>query len=79
MSDIDNHTNTNTMDGIGLFDMFDQMVADGLGVDVQTYIDTIDLFSDEDMETIIHTMMDVNATEDDKMDARKLFKTKLNN
>jgi hypothetical protein len=67
------------MDGIGLFDMFDQMVADGLGVDVQTYIDTIDLFSDEDMETIIHTMMDVNATEDDKMDARKLFKTKLNN
>lgn len=65
------------MDGIGLFDMFDQMVAEGLGVDVQTYIDTIDLFSDEDMETIIHTMMDVNATEDDKMDARRLFKSRM--
>ena len=60
-----------------LFDMFDQMVADGLGVDVQTYIDTIDLFSDEDMETIIHTMMDVNASEDDKIDARNLFKSRM--
>ena len=67
------------MEGIGLFDMFDQMVAEGLGVDVQTYIDTIDLFSDEDMEIIIHTMMDTNATEDDKIDAIKLFKTKLDN
>jgi len=53
------------------------MVADGLGVDVQTYIDTINLFSDEDMETIIHTMMDVNATEDDKMDVRRLFKSRM--
>ena len=62
---------------VGLFDMFDQMVADGLGVDVQTYIDTIDLFNDEDMETIIHTMMDVNASEDDKIDARNLFKSRM--
>jgi hypothetical protein len=65
------------MKEVCLFDMFDQMVADGLGVDVQTYIDTINLFSDEDMETIIHTMMDVNATEDDKMDVRRLFKSRM--
>jgi len=65
------------MNGIDLFDMMDKLVADGLGVDVQTYIDTIDLFDDEDMETIIHTMMDVNASEDDKMDARRLFKSRM--
>jgi len=65
------------MNGIDLFDMMDKLVADGLGVDVQTYIDTIDLFSDDDMETIIHTMMDVNASEDDKMDARRLFKSRM--
>jgi len=62
---------------VGLFDMFDQMVADGLGVDVQTYIDTIDLFNDEDMETIIHTILNTNASEDDKIDARNLFKSRM--
>ena len=66
-----------TTNDLGLFDMMDQMVAEGLGVDVQTYIDTIDLFDDDDMETIIHTMMDVNASEDDKMDARRLFKSRM--
>lgn len=65
------------MGTVGLFDMFDQMVADGLGVDVQTYIDTIDLFSDEDMETIIHTVLNTGATEDERMSAIALFKSKV--
>jgi hypothetical protein len=65
------------MDGIGLFDMFDQMVADGLGVDVQTYIDTIDLFSDEDMETIIHTILNTEASDNERMSAITLFKSKI--
>jgi hypothetical protein len=62
---------------VGLFDMFDQMVAEGLGVDIQTYIDTIDLFSDEDMETIIHTTLNMNATEDERMMVRNLFKSRM--
>ena len=68
-----------TTSGIGLFDMFDQLIADELGVDVETYIDTIDLFSDDEMETIIHTMMDTSVSDEEKQTARELFKTKLNN
>ena len=65
------------MQPLGIFDMFDQMVAEGLEVNVQTYIDTIDKFNDEDMEYIIHTIMDTSKNQDDKDKAKQLFKTKL--
>ena len=65
------------MQPLGIFDMFDQMVAEGLEVDVQTYIDTIDKFNDEDMEYIIYTTMDTSKSQDDKDKAKQLFKTKL--
>ena len=61
----------------GLFDMFDQMAAEGLEVDVQTYIDTIDKFNDEDMEYIIHTIMNTSKSQDDKDKAKQLFRTKI--
>ena len=65
------------MQPLGIFDMFDQIIADELGVDVPTYIDVIDKFNDEDMEYIINTTMDTNATQDDKLKAKQLFQTNL--
>ena len=61
----------------GLFDMFDQLIAEGLEVDIQTYIDTIDKFNDEDMEYIIHTIMDTSKSQDNKDKAKQLFKSKI--
>ena len=57
--------------------MFDQMIAEGLEIDVPTYIDTIDKFNDEDMEYIIHTIMDTSKSQDDKDKAKQLFQTKI--
>ena len=65
------------MKTIGLFDMFDKLVADELEVSLEQYIDTIDEFNDEDMEYIIYTLMDINTTPEEKEKARDLFKTKL--
>lgn len=65
------------MQSTGLFDMFDQMIAEALGVDVPTYIDTIDKFDDEDMEYIIHTIMDTSKDQDEKDKAKQLFQTKI--
>ena len=65
------------MQPTGLFDMFDQLIAEGLEVDIQTYIDTIDKFNDEDMEYIIHTIMDTSKNQDDKDKAKQLFKSKI--
>lgn len=63
---------------MGIFDMFDQALADDLGVDVETYINTIDKFNDEDMEYIINTLLDYKTTIEEKEKARDLFNTKLN-
>ena len=65
------------MQSTGLFDMFDQMIAEGLEIDVPTYIDTIDKFNDEDMEYIIHTIMDTSKSQDDKDKVKQLFRTKI--
>lgn len=62
----------------GLFDMLDQIVADGLKVDVKTFIDTIDLFNDEDMEAIMFPFLNDNSSEEERNKARELFNTKLN-
>ena len=65
------------MEQISLWDMFDHAMAEQLGVDVQTYADTIDKFNDEDMGYIIETMLKEDSTEEDKQKAKELFKTNL--
>ena len=60
-----------------LFDLVDKALAEILEVDVQKFIDTIDEFNDEDMEFIIHTLMDSQSTDEEKTKAKELFKTKL--
>ena len=65
------------MEQISLWDMFDHAMAEQLGVDVQTYVDTIDKFNDEDMEYIIETMLNEDSIEEDKQKAKELFKTNL--
>lgn len=60
-----------------LFDLVDKALAEILEVDVQKFIDTIDEFNDEDMEFIIHTLMDSESTDEEKTKAKELFKTKL--
>ena len=63
---------------LGLFDLFDQMVAEELGVDVETYIKTIesDNVSDEEQKEIIMGVLgdDVEAFQKSK----ELFESKLN-
>ena len=59
------------------FKLFDQMVADWLEVSVDTYIESIDKFNDQDMEYIIEAIIDPRKTEEDKFKAKELFKTKL--
>ena len=65
------------MEQISLWDMFDHAMAEQLGVDVQTYVDTIDKFNDEDMGYIIETILKEDSTEEDKQKAKELFKTNL--
>ena len=62
---------------MGIFDLFDQAIADELGVDVQLFVDTIDEFNDTDMEFIIYSLLDDAASDEDKTKAKELFKTKL--
>ena len=62
---------------IGLFDMFDQLIADELGVDVETYIRVIDEFNDSDMEYIIENVLSPNVSDEERDKAIELFKTKL--
>ena len=65
------------MEQISLWDMFDHAMAEQLGVDVQTYVDTIDKFNDEDMGYIIETMLKEESTKEEKQKAKELFKTNL--
>ena len=65
------------MEAVGLFDMFDQLIADELGVDVETYIRVIDEFNDSDMEYIIETVLNPNSTTDERVKAVELFNTML--
>ena len=60
-----------------LFDLVDKALADILEVDVQKFIDTIDEFNDDDMEFIIHTLLDTESSNEQKTKAKDLFKTKL--
>ena len=60
-----------------LFELFDQTIAEQLGVDTQKYIDTIEEFNDEDMEFIVFTTLDPKKSSEEKQKARELFNTKL--
>lgn len=63
---------------LGLFDLFDQMVAEELGVDVETYIKVIesDNVSDEEQKEIIMGMVGDNVEAFQK--SKELFESKLN-
>lgn len=59
---------------IGLFDILDQGIADELGVDVETYIEVIDMkASDEDAEFIIMSILSADTANREK--AVELFKS----
>lgn len=59
---------------IGLFDILDQGIADELGVDVETYIEVIDMkASDEDAEFIIMSILSADTSNREK--AIELFKS----
>jgi alpha-galactosidase/6-phospho-beta-glucosidase family protein len=59
---------------IGLFDILDQGIADELGVDVETYIEVIDMkASDEDADFIIMSILEGDEKNRDK--AIELFKS----
>jgi hypothetical protein len=62
---------------LGLFDLFDQMIAEELGVDVKTYIKTIesDNISDEEQNEIIMGMLGDDVIK--RTEALALFNTKL--
>jgi hypothetical protein len=62
---------------LGLFDLFDQMVAEELGVDVKTYIKTIesDNVSDDEQTEIIMGILGNDAEAFQK--SKQLFETKL--
>jgi hypothetical protein len=62
---------------MSLFELFDQAIAEQLGVDIQTYVDTIDKFDDTEFEYIIETMLSPTAMQDDKNKVIELFKTKM--
>jgi len=65
------------MEQLFLWDMFDQAIAEQLEVDIQTYVDTIDLFDDKDMEYIITTILSTELPEEEKQKAKDLFNTKV--
>lgn len=65
------------MEQLYLWDMFDQAVAEGLGVEVETYINAIDLFDDIDMEYIIVTILSPDSSEKERQKAKELFNTKI--
>ena len=69
-------TKTKTM-RMGLFDLFDQAIADTLAVDVEVYIETIEKFNDEDMTFIIESMISKEATAEDRQKAKDLFDSKV--
>ena len=59
---------------IGLFDILDQGIADELGVDVETYIEVIDMkASDEDADFIIMSILEGDEKKKEK--AIELFKS----
>lgn len=59
---------------IGLFDILDQGMANELGVDVETYIEVIDMkASDEDAEFIIMSILSADTANREK--AVELFKS----
>jgi hypothetical protein len=63
---------------LGLFDLFDQMIAEQLGVNVETYIKTIESenVSDEEQQEIIMGVLEGDTNGIQK--AKELFEAKLN-
>ena len=65
---------TKKMQPMGLFDVFDQCLAQSLGVDVETYINVIEhKCSEEDATTIIMTLFDSEDNPEEIAKAKALF------
>jgi len=62
---------------LGLFDLFDQAIADDLGVDVKTYIRVIEdeNTTDDEQKIIIEGILSDDV--ETKVKAKELFNTKL--
>jgi hypothetical protein len=58
----------------GLFDLMDQVLADGLGVSVETYITIIEQVTDEEQEQIIMGILENNSEQ--RIKAIELFNIK---
>lgn len=64
------------MKKLGLWDMMDHAIAEGLGVDVETYIDIIEKCTEEEAHFIILTIMEEDQDNYDK--AQETFNKYLN-
>jgi hypothetical protein len=68
------------MERIGLGDMMDELVAEGLKVDVETYVDVIEWIEKEEIrEKIVHGVLYRMLREDDSNleSATKLFNEQM--
>lgn len=65
------------MKPMGIWDLFDKAIADELGVDVETYINAIEKCTDDEMNVVILSFLEKDATLEDKQKAKDLFYSKI--
>lgn len=65
------------MKSMGIWDLFDKVIADELGVDVETYIDTIEKCTDSEMDSVILSLLEKDVTLEDRQKAKDLFYSKI--
>jgi len=65
------------MKPMGIWDLFDQLIADELGVDVETYINTIEKCTDSEMDSVILSLLEKDVTLEDRQKAKDLFYSKI--
>lgn len=65
------------MKPMGIWDLFDQLIADELGVDVETYINTIEKCTDSEMNSVILSLLEKDVTLEDRQKAKDLFYSKI--
>lgn len=65
------------MKPMGIWDLFDKVIADELGVDVETYIDTIEKCTDSEMDSVILSLLEKDVTLEDRQKAKDLFYSKI--
>ena len=65
------------MKPMGIWDLFDKVIADELGVDVETYIDTIEKCTESEMDSVILSLLEKDVTLEDRQKAKDLFYSKI--